>query len=87
MLQAYRRVSFFCILALFLYVATTASAQVNAVVGGTVSDSTGGVIPKVEVTAKNVNTGIVTKRTTNDTGNYEFPSLQPGLYAVSASFS
>ena len=33
-------------------------AQVNATLGGTVSDANGGVIPKVEVTAKNVNTGI-----------------------------
>jgi hypothetical protein len=63
------------------------SAQVNAVVGGTVSDASGAVIPRVQVTATNVNTGIVTTRATNDTGNYEFPSLQPGLYTISASFA
>jgi len=62
-----------------------ALAQVNAVVGGTVADSTGAVIPKVQVTARNVNTGIVNTRTTNDAGVYEFPSLQPGTYTISAA--
>ena len=49
-------------------------AQVNAVIGGTVADASGAVIPRVQVTAKNVDTGIVTTRTTNDTGTYEFPA-------------
>jgi hypothetical protein len=60
-------------------------AQVNATLGGTVSDGNGGVIPKVTVTAKNVNTGIVTTRATNDTGNFEFPGLQPGVYTLTAA--
>jgi len=62
-------------------------AQVNAVVGGTVSDASGALIPGVEVTARNVNTGIVATRITNETGTYEFPSLQPGVYSVSAALS
>ncbi len=62
-------------------------AQVNAVVTGTVADATGALIPGVEVTAKNVNTGITTTRVTNETGNYDFPSLQPGSYTVSAALS
>lgn len=66
--------------------APSAFAQVNAVLGGTVTDATDAVMPNVPVTATNVNTGIVTTRTTNVTGNYEFPSLQPGTYTVSASF-
>jgi hypothetical protein len=70
---------------LSLGIAQYASAQVNATVGGTVTDSTGGVMPKVEVTAKNNSTGIVTTRTTNETGAYTFPSLQPGSYSLSAT--
>src|SRR5262249_32788208 len=62
-------------------------AQVNANVTGTVADATGALIPGVEVTAKNVNTGIVTTRITNETGVYDFPSLQPGTYTVSAALS
>ena len=60
-------------------------SQINAVVGGTVSDATGALIPGVEVIARNVNTGITATRLTNETGTYEFPSLQPGVYSVSAA--
>jgi hypothetical protein len=70
-----------------LSISPMACAQVNAILGGTVSDATGAVMPNVQVTATNVNTGIVTTRTTNNTGNYEFPALQPGTYTVSASAS
>ncbi|MGH9352227.1 MAG: carboxypeptidase regulatory-like domain-containing protein, partial [Terriglobia bacterium] len=80
------RVGFLSASALLLFSMAPVFAQVNAVVGGTVSDATGAVIPKAEVTAKNVNTGIVAKGATNGTGNYDFPSLQPGLYVISAQF-
>src|SRR5689334_20827972 len=62
-------------------------AQINAVVGGTVSDASGALIPGVEVSARNVATGIVTTRITNESGNYDFASLQPGSYTVSAALS
>jgi hypothetical protein len=42
-------------------------------------------IPAAEVTASNINTGIVTTQISNETGNYNFASLQPGTYRVSAS--
>ena len=64
-----------------------AQAQVNAVLGGTVSDATGAVMNGVTVTARNVNTGIVSTNQSNDTGNYNFPSLQPGQYTVTATMS
>ena len=76
---------FFSLVILFLPVSTF--AQVNATVGGTVSDASGALIPGVEVTAKNNATGIVTTRLTNEAGNYDFASLQPGTYTVSASLS
>jgi hypothetical protein len=59
--------------------------QVNAVVGGTVADPSSAFMPGVVVTAKNVNTGIVSTRMTNESGNYEFPSLQPGTYTITAA--
>jgi hypothetical protein len=62
-------------------------AQINAVVGGTVADASGALIPGVEVSARNAATGIVTTRITNESGNYDFASLQPGSYTVSASLS
>jgi hypothetical protein len=44
----------------------------------------GALIPGAEVTATNVNTGIVTVQISNETGGYLFASLQPGAYRVSA---
>ena len=73
------------VLALLLPV--TALAQVNATVSGSVSDATGALIPGSEVTATNVNTGISTVQLTNETGGYNFASLQPGTYRVSAALN
>src|SRR2546425_13184809 len=71
----------------FLWVPSYALAQVNATVIGTASDATGALIPGVEITATNVNTGIVTTAITNETGSYSMPSLQPGSYRLSAALS
>jgi hypothetical protein len=70
---------------LFLIAATAALAQsTNATLGGTVSDSSGALIPGVSVTAKNNGTGIVTSLFSNESGTYNFASLQPGTYTVTA---
>src|SRR5262245_35597353 len=70
-----------------LLVSSYGFAQVNAVLSGTVSDASGALIPGVEVTAKNVNTGISDTRLTNETGSFNFPSLQPGKYTLNAALS
>jgi hypothetical protein len=62
-------------------------AQVNATLTGTVSDVSNALIPGVLITAKNNATGIVTTHLTNESGNYDFPGLQPGTYIVSASLT
>src|SRR5690348_1292625 len=64
-----------------------AFAQVNATVGGTVTDTSGAVIVMAAVSAKNNATGIVTNATTNTSGAYEFSSLQPGTYTVTATIA
>jgi Carboxypeptidase regulatory-like domain/TonB dependent receptor len=56
----------------------------NATLGGTVSDASRALIPGVTVTATNTQTGIVSMGVTNETGSYNFPSLQSGTYKVSA---
>ncbi|HZJ44410.1 MAG TPA: carboxypeptidase-like regulatory domain-containing protein, partial [Pyrinomonadaceae bacterium] len=75
------------LLSLFLMCvsATAAFAQANASVGGTASDASGALVPGVTVTARNVNTGLSTVVVTNETGNYQFASLQPGIYRLTAS--
>src|SRR5215813_5850719 len=72
------------LLCLFLSVNSFAQGTVNASVGGTVADSTGALIPGVTVTATNVATGIVNTVVTNESGAYNFASLQPGTYRLSA---
>jgi len=69
----------------FLFAAQSAFGQVNASLSGTVSDASGALIPGVEVTARNVNTGITETRLTNETGNFVFPSLQPGTYTLTSA--
>src|SRR5438034_3461703 len=81
------RIAFAALVLLVVISPVGAFAQINAVVGGTVADASGALIPGVEVTARNVATGIVTTRLTNESGNYEFASLQPGTYTVSAALS
>ena len=84
-----KRVQILCAVLLLAgsFRATPSFAQVNAVVGGIVSDASGALIPGAEVTARNIATGIVTSRVTNEAGNYDFASLQPGTYTVSAALS
>ena len=58
-------------------------AQSNrASITGTVKDSSGALIPGVEVTATNVETGVPTKSVSNDDGIYVIPNLPPGKYAL-----
>ncbi len=58
--------------------------SINATVSGTVTDATGALIPGVTVTASNAATGVTTNIVSNDSGAYNFPSLQPGVYKVTA---
>jgi len=52
---------------------------------GTVTDSTGAVVPNATVTALNVATGVETKATTTDAGVYRLPYLPSGTYTLSAT--
>src|SRR5260370_14377211 len=49
---------------------------------GTVTDSTGAVIPGARVTIINTETGVTTELTTNDAGIYDAASIRPGKYRV-----
>ena len=72
------------LVALFISLPLKSSAQVSASIGGSVSDPTGALIPGVDVTATNMNTGISTTQLTNEAGAYHIPSLQPGTYRLRA---
>jgi hypothetical protein len=51
---------------------------------GTVTDSTGAIIPGVKVTVTNTQTNSAYRTTTGSAGDYQAPSLNPGTYSVAA---
>ncbi|HEV2324675.1 MAG TPA: TonB-dependent receptor [Terracidiphilus sp.] len=68
---------------------TTASAQLagKGAITGTVTDTTGAVIPGAQVTATNIANNIATTATTSETGSYTFSVLDPGIYTVTVTAS
>ncbi len=51
---------------------------------GSVKDATGAVIPNATVTLTNAATGLSVSKKTDPEGNYEFPTVRPGIYLVTA---
>jgi hypothetical protein len=51
---------------------------------GTIRDASGAVVGNATVTVTNVNTGIVTKVASNNSGDYEVPALRVGVYTIEA---
>src|SRR6266516_654419 len=62
-------------------------AQATAQISGTVRDQSGAVLPGVEVTATQTETGIARTAVTNETGSYVFSNLALGPYKVEAALS
>ncbi|HMF64278.1 MAG TPA: carboxypeptidase regulatory-like domain-containing protein, partial [Edaphobacter sp.] len=63
----------------------TRAQTITASVNGTVTDSSGAILPNAKVTATNVETGINTETTTNNDGIYNIRFLQIGSYKVTIS--
>lgn len=59
-----------------------AFAQTSGTISGTVSDSTGAVIPGVRVAIRNVDTSERREATSNGAGQYSFAFLPPGSYEI-----
>ncbi len=54
-------------------------------IGGTITDTSGAVVPNATVVVTNINTNVKITLTTNGAGNYTAPDLNPGTYTVEAS--
>src|SRR6185295_19237465 len=65
--------------------ALTIWAQATAQISGTVKDQTGAVLPGVEVTATQTDTGIARTAVTNETGSFVLPNLALGPYKLEAT--
>jgi hypothetical protein len=61
-----------------------ALAQITATIVGTVTDSSGGVVPNANVTVTNEGTGLKRVVRSNEHGIYVVPSLPVGSYSVTA---
>ena len=60
-------------------------AQGTAQISGAVRDQSGAVLPGVEVTATQTDTGVARSTVTNETGSYVLPDLPVGPYKVEAA--
>ena len=79
-------------LALFclLLLGTTSSARAQVDEGslsGTVTDSTGAVVPNAQVTVKNTDVGLTLTGVTNSAGEFTFSPLRIGQYSVTVAAS
>ncbi len=77
------------VLGCILYLIAPAAiwAQATAQINGTVRDASGAVLPGVQVTATQTETGISRTTVTNETGFYVLPSLPLGPYRLEVSLT
>jgi hypothetical protein len=70
-------------------VGTPALAQIGGegAISGTVTDSSGALVPGAMITARNDGTGVETKRTASSDGLYNISPLIPGTYTVTVTAS
>ncbi|HEX4021660.1 MAG TPA: carboxypeptidase regulatory-like domain-containing protein [Acidobacteriaceae bacterium] len=70
---------------LFVMPRTAISQAVTGSITGTVTDTNGAIIQEAQVVAKNLDTGIETKTTTNNAGAYSIRFLSIGNYQVTVT--
>src|SRR5881628_188882 len=73
------------IVCLSLFAHTEFAQTDRGTITGTVSDTTGAVIPGVAIEAKNVQTGAVYQAGSSETGNFTLAQLPAGTYELSAT--
>ena len=74
----------FTLLSFTLVLLVQAATAQRASLRGTISDSTGGVLPGVSIVALNIDQGLKRETETDRSGSFSIPLLQPGNYVVSA---
>ena len=74
-----------CACVLLILATTGLWAQATAQISGTVRDQSSAVLPGVEVTATQTDTGIARSAVTNETGSYVLSNLALGPYRLEAA--
>ena len=76
------------VVGVFVMCATSAHAQFDSAnISGVVQDTTGAILPGVDVTLTNVGTKIARQAVTNEAGLYTFPNVPVGEYQITARLS
>src|SRR3984893_10696829 len=65
-----------------MFLATGAAAQFKAGIQGTVTDTTGGLVPEAKITLLNTETGKTQETTASSEGFYRISGLSPGKYKL-----
>jgi carboxypeptidase family protein/TonB-dependent receptor-like protein len=74
--------TFLCLLVLWVFNTTPLCAQATQSIQGLVTDASGAIIAGAKVTITNEGMGVSQTVTTNETGNYNFPTVLVGNYDV-----
>lgn len=74
-----------CALILVFTTSTLLAQTVTGSITGVITDQTGAVVPKAEVTAENTATGVKTREVTNNTGTYTIRFLPVGSYRITVT--
>ena len=82
-----KRVLGLLIAASLLLPASLAAQAVTGTILGTITDTSGAVMPGATVTLKNLGTGLTRTLTTDASGEYTAPSLPTGKYSVTAELT
>jgi hypothetical protein len=77
-----RRTSLPCFLALATAVAFSQGER--ATISGSVADATQAVVPGAAITVRNVETNVVSRTVSNNSGIFVIPALPPGMYELTA---
>jgi carboxypeptidase family protein/TonB-dependent receptor-like protein len=79
------------VVVLLLCAAASAFAQgagnVRSSIGGTVTDTSGGVIPGATVVIRNLDTSVKTELVTTSAGTFVAPAIDPGNYEITVSLA
>jgi outer membrane receptor protein involved in Fe transport len=74
-----------CIFGVLLFAGTVSGQVETGQIAGSVSDQSGAVIAGAIVTAKNLGTNAVRSTTSNETGGFVLPGLEPAKYEVTVN--
>jgi len=72
----------FCIFVALVASAVPLWSQANTSIRGTVTDQTGGAVPKAQITLTNTATGAARSGVSSAVGEYEFEQVVPGSYTL-----